>query len=140
MSLRDKAIATLNMADPAFNENQNERAVALAAAHKMMDKGKFSFASLGFTERDAERIEGQPIPAQPPAHTAPWSSPWSSPHPVYKGVHQRPADTSTGGNANAYQDKGTAPQGTDYNPYKSHYKSASDCQGPVPGWDGWDGN
>src|SRR3990167_470746 len=54
-----KIIAILNKADPLHNSNYQERQVALSMAHKAMDRQGLSYASLGYSQVDAERIENQ---------------------------------------------------------------------------------
>ena len=50
--------AILNKADPLNNPNYQERQVALNMAHKAMGRD-ISYASLGYSLADAERIENQ---------------------------------------------------------------------------------
>lgn len=59
MSELDKLTAILRMADPERNSSYRERKNALNIAHSMMDKAGVSYASLGFSQSEAERIENQ---------------------------------------------------------------------------------
>lgn len=54
-----KIIAMLRSADPNKNSSTHERKTALQMAQKEMDKQGLSFASLGFSMEDAERISNQ---------------------------------------------------------------------------------
>lgn len=51
--------AILNKADPNKNSSVHERQNALRMAEREMDKSGLSFASLGFSQEDAERIANQ---------------------------------------------------------------------------------
>jgi hypothetical protein len=55
----EKLTAILNKADPALNSNYQERQVALNMAHKMMGQMGISYAFLGYSQADVERIENQ---------------------------------------------------------------------------------
>ena len=59
MSNSDKLAAILKMADPQSNSSYQERKVALNKAHKLMDDTGMSYASVGMSQADAERIETQ---------------------------------------------------------------------------------
>jgi hypothetical protein len=53
------ARSALNKADPAFNPEEHDRASALNSARRIMGEHGFTYSSLGFSPRDAERIESQ---------------------------------------------------------------------------------
>lgn len=59
MSDSDKLAAILKMADPSSNSSYQERKVALSKAHEIMNKTGMSYASVGMSQKDAERIETQ---------------------------------------------------------------------------------
>lgn len=59
--------AILNKADPNKNSSVHERQNALRMAEREMDKSGLSFASLGFSQEDAERIANQFSVAAPGA-------------------------------------------------------------------------
>lgn len=59
MSDSDKLAAILKMADPQSNSSYQERKVALNKAHEIMDKTGMSYASVGMSQAEAERIETQ---------------------------------------------------------------------------------
>lgn len=59
MSDSDKLAAILKMADPSSNSSYQERKVALNKAHEIMDRTGMSYASVGMSQADAERIEIQ---------------------------------------------------------------------------------
>lgn len=63
----DKVKAMLNKADPNNNPSVHERQNALRMAEREMDKSGLSFASLGFSQEDAERIANQFSVAMPGA-------------------------------------------------------------------------
>lgn len=63
----DKVKAMLNKADPNNNPSVHERQNALRMAEREMDKSGLSFASLGFSQEDAERISNQFSVAAPGA-------------------------------------------------------------------------
>lgn len=54
-----KLKSILKMADPQANSSYQERKVALDKAHKIMDDTGMSYASVGMSQSDAERIETQ---------------------------------------------------------------------------------
>jgi hypothetical protein len=55
----EKIRMMLNMADPKNGGTADERANALRMAHREMDRGRVSYSSLGFSDAEAARIEGQ---------------------------------------------------------------------------------
>lgn len=59
MSDSYKLKSILKMADPRSNSSYHERKVALDKAHKIMDDTGMSYASVGMSQADAERIETQ---------------------------------------------------------------------------------
>lgn len=59
MSRADKLSSILRMADPERNPSYRERKVALEKAHQIMDQTGMSYASVGMSQADAERIETQ---------------------------------------------------------------------------------
>lgn len=54
-----KLESILKMADPQTNSSHQERKVALNKAHEIMDRTGMSYASVGMSQADAERIETQ---------------------------------------------------------------------------------
>lgn len=67
---KSKLEAILKMADPQTNSSYRERQAALNKAHKLMDDTGMSYASVGMSQADAERIESQfsvAVPSKPKA-------------------------------------------------------------------------
>lgn len=65
---KKKLQSILKMADPQTNSSHQERKVALDKAHKLMDSTGMSYASVGMSQSDAERIESQfsvAVPSKP---------------------------------------------------------------------------
>lgn len=54
-----KLQSILKMADPQANSSYQERKVALNKAHEIMDRTGMSYASVGMSQADADRIETQ---------------------------------------------------------------------------------
>ena len=59
MDDQKKLQSILKMADPQANSSHQERKVALNKAHEIMDRTGMSYASVGMSQADAERIETQ---------------------------------------------------------------------------------
>jgi hypothetical protein len=154
----EKLTAILNKADPAHNSNYQERQVALNIAHKMMDQMGISYAFLGYSQADAERIENQFSVTSGHAGNASgysrtgyrWWNPFTWGEAQEESTEQtkqakpkkkryndgngREWDPSTGNWEYTADKNGNA------NPNQCNYEPATDYQGPVPSWDGYSGD
>jgi hypothetical protein len=138
----DKLIAVLNMADPLQNSNWQERRVALDMAHKFMDSYGHSYASLGFSYSDAERIENQfSVGMLNESNRQSWGSGDQVESDYGETLWEaffRRRNKSTGNSSDGYGNL------NNYGiPYDSscttEYKAECDYQGAVPNWDGYNG-
>jgi hypothetical protein len=141
-------IAALNKADPERNSNYQDRQVALNMAHKAMDSQGLSYASLGFSQEDAERIENQFSVAT--GHEREGSSRTGYKHqwwnPFSWGGQSSQQTTSRQGSSQQSSSNSQGYTSSDYHSYDDpaspdyqfqvNYEVVQDYQGPVPYWDG----
>jgi hypothetical protein len=150
----DTVIASLHMADPDHNSNYHERYVALEMAHKAMDEQGLSYASLGFSQEEAERIEQQFSAStgheQEGSHRTGYKGQWWN--PFSWGERQEQASHQAK-QQEEYEHKQSSGSGeyssSDYHSYNDptsndyefqiNYEVVEDYQGPVPFWDGYSG-
>ena len=117
-------IDILHLADPANNAPLGERMNALKQAHKIMDRERISYASIGFSPEDAARIENQFSVAEPVSapKRAKWHWGFSPREP--KQTEPREWRDASGGAAGGTSDK--------MDSFDYHYQYERDYQGPAP--------
>ena len=114
-------IDILRLADPANNAPWGERMNALKQAHKIMDRERISYASIGFSPEEAARIENQFAVAEPAA--APKRAKWHWEFRAHKQAEQTEWRESAADVKTEYQ----PPAQGDY-----HYTAERDYQGHAP--------
>jgi hypothetical protein len=138
-----KLVSIINMADPARNSNYQERRTALDMAHKAMDSQNLSYASCGFSQEDAERIEQQFSVAtgherdgsSRTGYKHQWWNPFRGGSTSQQASSQQSSSSRRGEEYTANDDSVNDPSSPNYQ-YQVNYEVVSDYQGPVPYWDG----
>jgi hypothetical protein len=136
--------AILGKADPLYNQNYQERLVALDMARKAMIKMGFSYATLGYSQSDAERIENQFSVSTLFTNEGDsrkeykWWNPFSwgngeessekEKYQPFRGWSSRYHSVKANANKSSNQESG-----------KWEYYFESDNQGAVPSWAGYSG-
>lgn len=129
------------MADPLYNPNYQERLVALDMARKVMSKMGFSYATLGYSQSEAERIENQ----------LSVSTLFTNEGDSRKEYRWNPSNWGNGEESSEkekshpfsrwslqYHDvKANANKSSNWESGKWEYHFESDNQGAVPSWDGY---
>jgi hypothetical protein len=142
-------VAALNKADPERNSSYQDRQVALKFAHRAMDESGLSYASLGFSQEDAERIENQFSVAtgheregsSRTGYKHQWWNPFSwggqgsQASSSQQATSQQASSSSSQGYTSSDYHSYDDPASPDYQ-FQVNYEVVEDYQGPVPYWDG----
>jgi len=135
--------AILGKADPLYNPNYQERLVALDMARKVMSKMRFSYAALGYSQSDAERIENQLSVStlftdEGDSHKESRWNPfnWGNGEESSQKEKSQPF---SGWSFQYHGIKANANKSSNQESGKWEYCFESDNQGAVPCWDGYSG-